>query len=126
MEGKSGWLWLASSAANCFIAVAMGAMGSHMFAMTAQGAATFATAADYQMWHGLAIGVIALWKQVGDSRALNFSLWMFLVGIILFCGPLYVIAVTGMRELGALAPIGGTLLLGAWLLVAIGAITKAR
>ena len=126
MEDKSGWLWLAVGAANCFSAVAMGAMGSHMIAITTEGTGAFATATDYQMWHGLAITLVGLWRRGHNSRVLTLSLWMFFSGTILFCGPLYVIAITGARDFSALAPTGGTLLLSGWLLVAIGAIARAR
>lgn len=125
-KDKEGRLWLAGAAANCFMAVAMGAMGSHMFDMPVERAATYATATDYQMWHGLAIAVIAMWQRSGGNRALALSLWMFLAGIVLFCGSLYLIAIAGAREVGAIAPIGGTLLLGGWLAVVIGAIGRAR
>lgn len=126
MADKNGWLWLACGAAVCFVAIAMGAMGSHMIDMTPDRAATFATASDYQMWHGLAISLVALWRRVGESRVLALATWMFLAGIILFCVPLYLITIAGAREFGALAPIGGTLLLGGWLLVVIGAVNRAR
>lgn len=115
-------IWLGFGALNGFLAVVMGALGSHSFVMSASGAETFATATDYQIWHGLALIAVGAWQNHLPARGLQIAGWLFLLGIALFCVPLYAIAISGDRALAHLAPIGGTLLMGGWLALGITAI----
>ena len=97
-----------------------------MIDMSVERAATFATAADYQMWHGLAIIAVALWQRSASTALLALALWAFFGGIILFCGALYLISAADVSGVRIVAPIGGTLLLAGWLLTLAGAIARAR
>ena len=73
------------------------------------------TAVQYQAWHGLAIfGVGLLMRDRPAGRALAATAWLFVAGIVLFSGSLYLLAVTGMRGIGFVTPIGGSALLAGW------------
>ena len=85
--------------------------------MTPERLQTFETAVRYQLVH--ALGLIAL-ALLGDaSRTATWSAVLFLVGIALFSGSLYLLVLTGARWFGAIAPIGGTAMIAAWVLLAL-------
>ncbi len=87
--------------------------------------ADFRTAATYQMYHALGLIALGLLAQTRQSRALQLAGWFFLLGILLFCGALYVIALQGPDwqgiRWGLVAPFGGMAFLFGWLAFAIGA-----
>jgi len=104
-------------AALGFLSVLFGAFGAH--ALRAQLAperlAVFDTGVRYQMYHALAILIVAVAIGRGDrSRLLTTAGWSFVVGTLLFSGSLYVLTLTGIGVLGAITPIGGTLFLVGW------------
>lgn len=78
----------------------------------------FETAVRYQMYH--ALGLILLVALPGDYR---WSGWLFVAGILIFSGSLYLLALTGTRWLGAITPIGGVCLLAGWGLLLYQAVT---
>jgi uncharacterized membrane protein YgdD (TMEM256/DUF423 family) len=99
------------------LAVALGAFGAHTLEsrLTPERLANFETAARYQMTHALALLAVALWLRARpDVPLLNGAGWLFVVGIVLFCGSLYLLSVTGMRWLGAVAPLGGIAFIAGW------------
>ena len=109
-------------------AVAIGAFGAHGLKATlaATGKAeTFETAARYQMYHGLAILLLAALADHLPSKSIARTAWLFSIGILFFSGSLYILALTGMLWLGAVAPLGGLSLMAAWASLAIAA-TKKR
>ena len=82
----------------------------------------FKTAADYHMYHALALlalGLSASW-QPAVQRSHQIAAWCFLLGIVLFSGSLYVLVLSGQRWLGAITPIGGVLMIVGWVAFAIG------
>jgi uncharacterized membrane protein YgdD (TMEM256/DUF423 family) len=80
----------------------------------------FRTAANYQLMHGLAIVLVGLLGRRGRARIFAHSAaGCFLGGVVLFCGSLYLLALTGVTSLGAVAPLGGLLLIAGWVLLAI-------
>jgi uncharacterized membrane protein YgdD (TMEM256/DUF423 family) len=79
--------------------------------LSADALAIFETGARYQMYHALAMALAAL---IAQTRAAA----LFLVGIILFSGSLYLLALTGIGILGAITPIGGLCFIAGWGLVA--------
>ncbi len=81
----------------------------------------FKTAADYQMYHALALLVVGLLSQVRPSKSLQVAGWSFLLGIVFFSGSLYVLVLTKQFWLGAITPIGGTLFIVGWIALAIAA-----
>ena len=113
--------WLAVAAINGFIAVAAGAFGAHglQSRIDAHALQTFETAARYQMYHALAIGLAAL---AARGAAGNAACILFLAGINLFSGSLYMLALTGVRALGFVTPLGGLAFLAGWAALAYAAL----
>ena len=80
----------------------------------------FKTAAEYQMYHALALLAVGLLAQSRKSRVWWVAGGSFVAGIVLFSGCLYLLTLTGQRWLGAIVPIGGLLFLVGWTALAIG------
>lgn len=100
------------------LAVAAGAFGAHglkdALAETGQ-TANFETAVRYQMWHALALLLCAALARNGARCA--GAAWCFGVGTVVFAGTLYGIALGGPKWLGAITPIGGTLMIAGWVVL---------
>ncbi len=111
--------WLFLGAVNAALVVAAGAYGAH--ALKAQSeAGLFQSAIQYHMFHALGLlvaGLIATARP--DSALISWAGGLMLLGILFFCGSLYLHALTGYHGLSWLAPIGGTAFLLAWMLLAI-------
>jgi uncharacterized membrane protein YgdD (TMEM256/DUF423 family) len=105
--------WLAVAAINGSIAVAAGAFAAHglQSRLDAHALQTFETAARYQMYHALAMALTALAPR---SSTGNLACLLFLSGIILFSGSLYLLALTGARGFGFVTPFGGVAFLAGW------------
>ncbi len=83
----------------------------------------FRTGANYQMAHGIAIVLLGLLGRRGKARIFAHAAGgCFLGGVFLFSGSLYLLALTGLSWLGAVAPIGGLLFIAGWVLLAIAAV----
>ncbi|GAB3376388.1 DUF423 domain-containing protein [Spongiibacter taiwanensis] len=107
-----------------FLAVALGAFGAHGLKdrLSADMLAVYHTAVQYHFVHTLALlGVSILLHQGAQHGALKASVWLFAVGILIFSGSLYALAITNIRILGAITPIGGVLFLLGWLSLAVAA-----
>jgi uncharacterized membrane protein YgdD (TMEM256/DUF423 family) len=122
---SSGWLSTASVAAT--IAVALGAFGAHGLRsrLTPDLLAIFETGVRYHMYHALAlVGVsvaVAQWRESIWPAAAG---WLFVAGIVVFSGSLYLLALSGQRWLGAITPLGGVAFLLGWMTLAIGALQR--
>jgi uncharacterized membrane protein YgdD (TMEM256/DUF423 family) len=94
--------------------VAAGAFGAHGLRgqYDPQSMSVFETGALYHMFHALAIGIAAL--ALRGSASTNWAAWFFLIGIVLFCGSLYLLALTGVRAIGIVTPFGGLAFLIGW------------
>ncbi|QRK04473.1 DUF423 domain-containing protein [Archangium violaceum] len=116
-------LWLILGAASAFLSVAAGAFGAHALrARLAPDLLTiFETGARYHMYHSLGLIAIGLLSQLRPSPLLNGAGWAMLAGILLFSGSLYALALSGVRALGAITPLGGVGFLVGWLLFALSA-----
>ena len=93
--------FLAASAISLFLAVGLGAFGAHGLKGHLDTAmmAIYQTAVQYQFWHGLGLGLIAVTlKQYGDVPLLRWSGWLMLAGIVVFSGSLYEIGRASCRE----------------------------
>jgi len=107
--------WVQVGAVWGFLAVAMGAFGAHglkdRLAELGQ-ATTFQTAAQYQMYCALALLAVGLLELTGRSGvAASIAGWGLLTGSLIFSGSLYVLALSGLRWLGAITPFGGVAML---------------
>ena len=100
------------------LGVAIGAFGAHGLRPLLEASGrfdTFETAVRYQFYHALALlAVGVLWVARPELRlGLAGTLW--LAGVLIFSGSLYALCFTGVKALGAVAPVGGLLLIGGWL-----------
>jgi uncharacterized membrane protein YgdD (TMEM256/DUF423 family) len=119
---KAVRLFVRIAAVNGFLAVALGAFGAHVLKdkLTANYMAVYDTGARYHLTHAVALLAVALLTSVlGDSKVLRASGWLFTVGMVLFSGSLYALAITGITMLGAITPIGGLCLLAGWACLAV-------
>lgn len=104
-----------------FAGVALGAFGAHALKgrLSAEALQIYQTAVFYHFTHALGLFVVA-WAQSQSSDArVRVAGLAFVLGIFVFSGSLYLLAVTGMRWLGALTPIGGVLFLAGWALLTL-------
>ncbi|MEY2531700.1 MAG: hypothetical protein QOI96_1785 [Verrucomicrobiota bacterium] len=105
-------LFFRIAAALCFLAVALGAFGAHALRSTIESHGmldVWNKAVFYHFVHAIALVVLALVGTV------NRGAWVLLfIGIILFSGSLYTMALTNLRWLGAITPLGGLCFLAGW------------
>lgn len=109
--------FLVIGAIACMLAVLLGAFGAHALRarLAPDMVAVYHTGVQYHFWHALGLLAIALTlAHFPASRPLELAGWLMLAGIVIFSGSLYVLAVTGMRWLGAITPVGGTAFIVAW------------
>jgi uncharacterized membrane protein YgdD (TMEM256/DUF423 family) len=104
--------------------VAAGAFGAHALKsrLSADMLAVFQTGVLYHLVHAVALLVVAAVSSRWPSATLTAGGWLFIAGTALFSGSLYLLAITGIRPLGAITPIGGVCFLAGWLCLTIGAI----
>jgi uncharacterized membrane protein YgdD (TMEM256/DUF423 family) len=107
-------------AAFGFLGVLLGAFAAHALKarLEASALATFETGVRYQMYHALALLAVAWAHTRWPGTAVTLSGWLFVAGVLVFSGSLYVLTLTGTRWLGAVTPIGGLALLAGWLCLA--------
>ncbi|MCI2253791.1 DUF423 domain-containing protein [Domibacillus sp. PGB-M46] len=118
-------LFIILGAVHAFLAVALGAFGSHGLEgkVEAKYLDIWKTAVQYQMFHALGLMIVGfLMGQFVGSSALNWSGWLMFAGIMLFSGSLFVLVLTGISKLGAITPIGGVAFLAAWVLLIVAAV----
>ena len=107
-----------------FLGVALGAFGAHGLEATfeANGRVdTFHTATQYQMYHTLALLAIAWLESKSPNRLLRWAGYLFIAGVVLFSGSLYILSIFDVRIMGAVAPLGGLSFLGGWALLGLAA-----
>ena len=117
--------YLLSGAIGGFVAVGLGAFGAHGLKnqLTERLFDVWMTGTEYQFYHSLALVLVALLGlHFADSKLLRWSANLFLAGIILFSGSLYLLAITGIGKLGMVTPLGGVAFLAGWLILAVFAI----
>ena len=111
-----------------FVAVALGAFAAHGLKarLDPDMLAVFDTAVRYQMYHVFAI-VAAAWAWARwQHKSFAVAGWLFAAGIVIFSGSLYVLALSGVRWLGAVTPFGGLAFLTGWMCLIVGAIRAPR
>lgn len=109
--------FLLAAAVSGFIGVGMGAFGAHGLKplLSEYQLEIYKTAVNYQMWHTLLLGYLA---SLPENKLVNWAGWCLIVGIVLFSGSLYLLALSAPHWIGIITPIGGMSLLLAWGLVA--------
>jgi uncharacterized membrane protein YgdD (TMEM256/DUF423 family) len=113
--------FLVIAALSGFLAVALGAFGAHGLKdrLAPDLMAVYQTAVQYHFYHTLVLLAVAmLLLRYPQQGILVASGSLLLVGLVLFSGSLYVLALSGVRWLGAITPLGGVAFLLAWLLLA--------
>lgn len=116
-------LWLAMGGVYGLLGVLLGAFGAHAMRarLPADMLRIWETAVQYQFWHALALLAVGLLASRAAGAWLNAAGWTFTLGVLIFSGSLYALALSGVRTLGAVTPVGGLLLIAGWacLLLAI-------
>jgi uncharacterized membrane protein YgdD (TMEM256/DUF423 family) len=122
--------WTAVGSVFLALAVGLGAFGAHglkdrlsEYAMTVYEKAVF-----YHFLHALGLLIVGLLARTGafSGAGANRVGWLLSIGIVVFSGSLYALAISGVRVLGAITPIGGIAFIAAWLMLAYEAIKGQR
>jgi len=102
---------------SAFVGVVLGAFGAHALKsrLSTDMFNIFEVGVRYQMYHALALLAVAWAASRWPGTLVNASGWLFLAGIVIFSGSLYILSTTGVRWLGAITPIGGLAFLAGWL-----------
>ena len=115
-------LFFTLGSVSAFLAVALGAFGAHGLRarLDAELLAVFETGARYQMYHALALLVVAWAATRWPGPPMRAAGWLFVAGTVIFSGSLYLLALTGARGFGAVTPVGGLAFLAGWLALTLG------
>lgn len=110
---------ITASALGAF-SVMIGAFGAHILQElleTKGRVGTFETAVQYQFYHTLALLAIGLLMFKVEDKLLDYAAISMIAGIVIFCGSLYLLSVSGYRWLGMITPVGGLFFIAGWLLL---------
>ena len=116
-------------AASVFLAlaVAIGAFGAHGLKshLSTEMLVTYKTGVEYHFYHALGLLLVGVLAYLMPSSYLRLSAIFLSLGIILFSGSLYVLAVSGIKWLGAITPLGGVSFIAGWVLLFVAVWKKA-
>ena len=122
--------WTALGSVLMVLAVAAGAFGAHGLRnkLDAYSMSVYEKAVFYHFFHALGILLIAVLARTGaiTLSGQGRAAWLLLIGILIFSGSLYALAVSGIRILGAITPIGGIAFIAGWLVLAYEAMRAQR
>jgi uncharacterized membrane protein YgdD (TMEM256/DUF423 family) len=120
-------VWLVLAAVLGFLSVALGAFGAHSLKnlLDEYGKSIWEKAVLYQMFHTMALFAVGLCQLFFRNVSFSMAGLFFGAGILLFSGSLYLLAITGIKWLGAVTPFGGIAFLLGWVWLGIQ-ITKTR
>ena len=113
-------LFLLSGSILGFLGVGIGAFGAHAFKpmLDASGRVdTFETGVRYLFYHAIALVLVGILSKEFPVKTVTYSGYSFLFGVLVFSGSLFLICFTGIKVFGAVAPIGGTLMILGWALL---------
>ena len=117
--------FIAVASVIMLLGVATGAFGAHglsdYFEQHSELRSSFETALRYLFIHGLALLAVAWVTTRWPGTFINLAGYLFIAGIVIFSGSLFILSLTGIRWLGAITPIGGVAFLAGWLLLLISA-----
>lgn len=107
------------------LAVAAGAFGAHALRdhLAPERLVQYELAVRYQLYHALALLAVGWAAYRWPGATVNAAGWLFIVGIVIFCGTVYALSFGSPRWFGAITPIGGLSLIGGWILLAWTALT---
>lgn len=106
------------------LAVVIGAFGAHgmeRILIENNRVETFDTAVQYHFYHTIALLIVSVFFQNKMSSYLKWSAYLFIVGIVVFSGSLYVLSITNITILGAITPFGGLSFIGGWIALFLSA-----
>jgi len=120
-------LFTGFGASAAMVAVALGAFGAHALRgrVGAEALATFEVGVRYHMYHALGLLAVAVARTRWPGGATTAAGWLFVAGIVLFSGSLYLVALGGPRWFGAITPVGGLAFLLGWACLTWAAWTAA-
>lgn len=100
----------------CGLSVIMGAFGAHALKgkLSEYSMDIFNKAVLYQMFHSTAVIFVVILNQLFNTTQFNICGWIFIIGIVLFSGSLFLLSITDIKLLGAVTPIGGVLFIIGW------------
>ena len=115
--------WLVTGAVLGGLAVVLGAFGAHLLKeqISPERLEIWETGVRYHLVHALALIVVGVLRLQYDGRWLDAAGYCFLLGVVIFSGLLYALALSGVSILGAIVPIGGLAMIGGWGALAVGA-----
>jgi uncharacterized membrane protein YgdD (TMEM256/DUF423 family) len=119
--------WIQVIAINGLLTVTLGAFAAHVLdgVLTAQRIETFDTAVQYHLFHTLALfGLVCVDDTVLATRWIKYAAGFFLLGIIVFCGSLYLFAATSISILAMITPLGGLAFMIGWIMLLLSAIRE--
>lgn len=112
-----------------FLGVALGAFGAHGLKdqISEDSLAVYNTGVHYHLVHALGLVLLGLAAdRLADRKKVNAAGWCLLIGVVLFSGSLYLLAVTGIKWLGAITPLGGVAFLAGWAMLGLAAWKEPR
>ena len=114
--------WFATGSVLCGLGVILGAFGAHGLRarLSPEMLVVFETGVRYHLIHALGLLAVAWAVSRWPGSYVSIAGYLFVAGIFIFSGSLYVLAITGIRWLGAITPIGGVCLIVGWGLLAVG------
>ena len=103
---------------GCLVVI-MGAFGAHALneILDDYGKSIYNKAVLYHMFHSIALLILGLINKIQPDIPLSMAGWSFVFGIILFSGSLYILAITGIKSMGMITPIGGMLFIMGWIVL---------
>ena len=126
--------WIIAGAFSAALAVALGAIGAHGLegwleknfepSVAAKRMETWQTAAQYHRFHAIGMMIVGFLIQRSNSKLLNSSGWLMLLGTILFSGLLYVYSIAPASWMGPLFPLGGFSFIIGWILLGVGVLAQ--
>ena len=113
--------WFRIGSFLMLLAVALGAFGAHALRQRVppELLTVFETGVRYHAYHALALFAVAWLAERTGGELVDWAGWAFTLGVVVFSGSLYLLALTGTRWLGAITPLGGTLFIVGWIVLLV-------
>lgn len=123
---QQGSKWITIGSLSAAIAIGAGAFGAHGLRsrLDARSLEIFETGARYHLIHAVALVLVGVLVAAGWTRAARAGV-AFVVGTVVFSGSLYALAMSGVKALGAITPIGGVAFIAGWIFLALAARKRA-